>query len=260
MRGQQALNTTYLSNAGNAGAVGYQTALQVAGDFAVVNDGTTEARTATRRSPSSRTARSPSRNAGTIFGGASATAPRSRPRPSRSPARSPTTVLTVTAVGSGTVVKGAIDLRHRHPDQPGPEGRSAAHRHPRRHRHLPLNVGGADGRGRATISGTYGTLTIGTATGTFAIGDVLTGSERGRGHHHHREHHRDRRHAAARWWSTTTPWSRRPPSRRASRSRRSSSRARPGSGRVVKISSTTDAAATDRPPPHHQLDLRNRQE
>jgi hypothetical protein len=37
-----------------------------------------------------------------------------------------------------------------------------------------------------TISGTYGTLTIGTATGPFAVGDVSSGDRRRGRHHDHR--------------------------------------------------------------------------
>src|ERR1700735_630922 len=70
---QQALNTTYLSNAGMQIAPGFQCSLQIAGDFAVVNDGTTEAVYGQKVFAYVASGKSAFAAAGTVFGGASAT-------------------------------------------------------------------------------------------------------------------------------------------------------------------------------------------
>jgi hypothetical protein len=83
--------------------------------------------------------------------------------------------MTVTAVGSGTVVPGASISGTGIPTASAPKV-------------VAQLTGAAGGIGTysldiaeitfasGTISGTYGTLTIGTATGVFAVGDVLTGA------------------------------------------------------------------------------------
>jgi len=179
MKNQQALNTTFLSFAGMQVQPGVQTALQVSGDFAVVNDGTTEAEYGQKAFAYVATGKVTFAAAGTIFGGASATASSIAASTFSVTAVIAGNLMTVSAVGSGTVVAGASISGTGIPTGPAPQVVSQV---------LPL-IGSetAGGVGRynlnvgeitfasGTVSGTYGTLTIGTATGTFAVGDVLTG-------------------------------------------------------------------------------------
>jgi hypothetical protein len=175
MRNQQALNPTYLSNAGNVVQPGYELALQVAGGFAAVNDGTTEAVPGQKAFAYLATGKVAFAPAGTVFGGASATASSVAASTFSVTGSIAGDVLTVTAVGSGTIYPGSSISGTGIPTSPAPQV-------------VAQLTGTAGGVGTyslsfgemtvasETISGTYGTLTIGTATGTFAVGDVLTGT------------------------------------------------------------------------------------
>jgi hypothetical protein len=180
MLNQQALNTTYLSFAGMQVNPGAQTALMIGGDFAVVNDGTTEAEYGQKAFAYVATGKVTFATAGTVFGGASATSSSIAASTFSVTGSIAGSLMTVTVVGSGTVVAGASISGTSIPTAPAPQIVSQV---------TPLLAGEtAGGVGRynlnvgeitaasETISGTYGTLTIGTATGTFAVGDVLTGT------------------------------------------------------------------------------------
>jgi hypothetical protein len=170
---QQALNTTFLSNAGMQVQPGAQTALQTAGDWAVQNDGTTEAEYGQKVFAYVATGKSAFAAAGTVFGGASATASSVAAATFSITGSISGNVMTVTAVGSGNVVVGASISGTNIPTAPAPLVVSQL-------TGTPLGVGtyllntGEITTVSETISGTYGILTIGTATGTFAVGDVLT--------------------------------------------------------------------------------------
>jgi hypothetical protein len=173
---QQALNTTFLSNAGMQVQPGAQTALQTAGDWAVQNDGTTEAEYGQKVFAYVATGKSAFAAAGTIFGGASTTASTSIVATTFSVTGSISgNQMTVTAVGSGNVVVGGAISGTNIPTAPAPLIVSQLSG-------TPLGVGvyllntGEITTVSETISGTYGVMTIGTATGTFAVGDVLTGT------------------------------------------------------------------------------------
>lgn len=177
MRTQQGLNSTYLSNAGMQVGQGFQCALQIGGDFWIVNDGSTDA--------------IPGQKAFANFadGKASFAAAASAPAQGASATGSSIAAssfsvtasienddeMVVTAVGSGTVVAGATisgtnvntgsKVLGQISGTPGGVGR---------YRVTPQ----AD-VASTTVSGTYGTLTVGTVTaGNFAVGQVLnaTGS------------------------------------------------------------------------------------
>jgi hypothetical protein len=175
MKNQQALNTTFLSNAGMQVQPGAQTALQIVGDFLVQNDGTTEAVLGQKAFAFVATGKVAFAAAGTIFGGASATASSIAASTFSVTGSISGNVMTVTAVGSGTVVNGGSISGTGIPTSPAPQVVSQL-------------TGTAGGVGTyalntaeittvsETISGTYGTLTIGTATGVFAVGDQLTGT------------------------------------------------------------------------------------
>ena len=178
MNTKQALNTTYLSNAGQQVQQGYECALVIGGDFWVVNDGTTDAYPGQKAFADYATGKASFAAAGaTPSTGASATG--------SSIAASTFSVtgsiangdeLTVSAVGSGTVVNGNIAGTGVNSGTKiigqisGTTGGVGVYR---------INQAQAD-VASTTISGTYGTFTVGTltTTGKFAPNQVLnaTGS------------------------------------------------------------------------------------
>ena len=179
MRNQQALNTTYLSPAGNQVAVGFQTALQIGGDFWVVNDGTTDAYPGMKVFANFADGKASAAAAGTAAAtGASATG-----SSIAAGAGSATGYiqngdeLVVTAFGSGdpivvgaTITGTGINSGTKIQAQiSGTAGGAGTYR---------LNQSQADVASTAlTIA--YGILTVGTVTaGNFAVGQVLnaTGS------------------------------------------------------------------------------------
>jgi hypothetical protein len=181
MLNQQALNTTFLSYAGMQVQPGAQTALQIVGDFAVVNDGPTEAENGQKAFAYVNSGKVAFAAAGTIFGGGSSTTAAIAPSTFSTTASIANNILTVTVVGSGTLVAGAAIAGTGIPTAQAPKIVAQL---------LPLAGGEAlGGVGRyslnvgeltvasETITGTYGTLTLGGASAVpFAVGDVLTGS------------------------------------------------------------------------------------
>ena len=107
MLNQQALNTTFLSNAGLQVQPGAQTALQIAGDFAVQNDGTTEAEYGNKVFAYVANGKAAFAAAGTVFGGASSTTAAVAASTFSTTASIAGNLMTVTIVGSGTLVAGA---------------------------------------------------------------------------------------------------------------------------------------------------------
>jgi hypothetical protein len=174
MLNQQALNTTFLSNAGMQVQPGAQTALQIAGDFAVQNDGTTEAEAGQKAFAFVASGKAAFAATGTVFGGASATASTIAPATFSVTGSITGNIMTVTVVGSGTVVNGASISGTSIPTAPAPQIVTQLTGTPGGVGTYSLNVGEITAASE-TISGTYGLFTIGTATGTFAVGDVLTG-------------------------------------------------------------------------------------
>jgi hypothetical protein len=175
MRNQQALNTTFLSNAGMQVQPGAQTALQIAGDFLVVNDGSTLAQYGEKAFAYVADGKVAFAAAGTVFGGASATGSDIAAGTFSVTGSVAKNILTVTAVGSGTVYPGASISGTGVPTAAAPK--------------IVSQISGTTGgvgtyyldttdvtAASTTISGTYGLLTIGTATGAFAVGDVVTGT------------------------------------------------------------------------------------
>jgi len=175
MNSKQGLNVTYLSNAGMQVQVGYQCALQIAGDFWAQNDGTTEAEYGQKAFAFVATGKVAFAAAGTVFGGASATGSSIAASTFSVTGSIANNVMTVTAVGSGTVVAGASISGTGIPTAPAPQVVSQLTGTPGGIGTYLLNVAEIT-FASGTISGTYGTLTIGTATGVFAVGDVLTGT------------------------------------------------------------------------------------
>lgn len=178
---QQALNTVFLSNAGMQVQPGAQTALQIAGDFAVVNDGTTFAEYGQKAFTFTANGKVAFAAAGTVFGGASSTASTIAATTFSTTASIAGNVMSVSVVGSGTLVAGASIAGTGIPTAQAPKIVSQV---------LPLISGEAlGGVGRynldtgpftiasETITGTYGTLTLGGASAVpFQVGNVLTGT------------------------------------------------------------------------------------
>lgn len=172
-RAQQGLIVNYLANAGMVIQPGFQMGIMAAGDFWCVNDGTTEAQVGQKAFAILATGKVQFAAAGTNPGGASATSSSIAASTFSVTGSVNNDVLTVTVVGSGTVYPGStisgtgIATGTQVVSQlTGTAGGVGTYR---------LNVADQSAAS-TTVSGTYGTLTVGTATGTFAVGDILTGS------------------------------------------------------------------------------------
>ncbi len=177
MLNQQALNTTFLSFAGMQVQPGAQTALQIAGDFAVVNDGTTEAEYGNKVFAFVANGKAAFAPAGTVFGGASSTTSAITAATFSVTGSVSGNTLTVTAVGSGTVVAGATIANAALPTTPGPKVVAQLSGTAGGVGTYSLNVGELTVAAGQTITGTYGLLTLGGAsTIPFAVGDLVTGS------------------------------------------------------------------------------------
>jgi hypothetical protein len=176
MKNQQALNTTFLSFAGMQVQPGVQTALQIAGDMAIVNSGTTEALSGQKAFAFVASGLATFAPAGTVFGGASATASTITPETFSVTGSVSGNILTVTQVGAGTLFPGATIANALLPTNPGPQIVAQLTGAAGGIGTYALNQGELLVAAGSTITGTYGLLTIGAATGVFAVGDVLTGS------------------------------------------------------------------------------------
>lgn len=175
MNVKQGLNTTYLSWAGQQVGPGFQCALQIAGDFWVVNDGPATAEYGEKAFAYVATGKVAFAPAGTIFGGASATGSDIAASTFSTTGSVLGNILTVTVVGSGTLYPGASIAGTGIPTATAPKIVAQLTGTPGGVGTYSLDVDGMSTVSE-TITGTYGTLTIGTATGTFSIGGVLTGT------------------------------------------------------------------------------------
>lgn len=174
LRNNQGLITQYLAQAGSIIQPGFEMFLLTGGDFWVVNNGSTEAEIGQKAFANLATGKVQFAAAGTIVGGASATGSSIAAGSSSVTGSISDDILTVTAVGSGTLYPGTTVTGTGIPSGvqivsqlTGTTGGVGTYL---------LNVGGIAQTASETITGAYGILTIGTATGVFAIGDILTGS------------------------------------------------------------------------------------
>lgn len=172
MNEQQGLNTIYLSNAGMQVLQGAQMALQIAGDFWVVNDGTTDALPGMFAYADLATGKVSFAATGSPTTGPSATGSDIAAATFSVTASIANDVMTVTAVGSGSVRNGATIS--------GTSVESGS-------KVLEQLTGTTGGVGTyrvsitdqtvasTTVSGTYGIFTVGTLTTTpvFAVGQKL---------------------------------------------------------------------------------------
>ena len=171
-REQQALITQYLAFAGSVIQPGFQMTLMVGGDFWVTNAGTAEAQVGQKAFAQLGSGKVQFAAAGTIIGGASATGSSIAAGSSSVTGSVADDILTVSIVGSGTLYPGTtisgtgIATGTQIVSQlTGTTGGIGTYL---------LSVGGQSAAS-TTVTGAYGILTIGTATGTFVIGDILTG-------------------------------------------------------------------------------------
>lgn len=177
MNNLQGTNYTFLSNAGMTIQPGFEMAVQIAGDFWVQNDGSTQALPGMKAYANFVDGKATFAAAGAPTSGASATGSSIAASTFSVTGSVSGDVLNVTAIGSGTIVAGATI-----------SGTSIASGT----KVLSQIDGTAGGVGNyrvsipnqsaasTTVSGTYGTMTVGTLTTTdpFRVGDVLnaTGS------------------------------------------------------------------------------------
>lgn len=177
MRVQQGSNPNYLSYAGQTILQGYQMALVIGGDFWVYNDGTTQAQYGQKAYADLATGKISFAATGSPTTGASATTSSIAASTFSATGSITNGTLTVTAVGSGTLYPGATisgtnvasgtKIKSQISGTTGGVGQYLVS--------IPEQTVAS-----TTISGTYGTLTIGTLTTTpvFAVNDQLnaTGS------------------------------------------------------------------------------------
>lgn len=173
-REQQGMIISYLDFAGMKIQPGFMVTLMTGGDFWVVNSGAVTAQVGQKAFAVLASGLIKFYAAGTVPGGASATGSSVAAATFSVTGSVADDILTVTAVGSGTVYPGstvanaALAIGTKVVSQlTGTAGGVGTYL---------LNVGGQTVAAGQTITGTYGILTIGTATGTFVVGDVLTGS------------------------------------------------------------------------------------
>lgn len=172
-REMQGTITQFLAYAAGVILQGQQMSLMTGGDFWVVNAGAASAVSRMKAFANVQTGAVSFAAAGTIPGGASATGSSVAAATFSVTGSIAGNVMTVTAVGSGVVVNGATV-----------SGTGVA-TGTKVVSQLTGAVGGIgtylvdigdQAAASTTLSGTYGVLTIGTATGTFLVGGVLTGS------------------------------------------------------------------------------------
>lgn len=173
-REQQGLIVDYLAFAGMKIQPGFMVTLMTGGDFWVVNSGATFAQVGQKAFAITASGLARFLAAGAVPGGASATGSDIAAGTFSVTGSVANDVLTVTAVGSGTLYPGATVVNAGlatgtkiASQLTGTAGGIGTYQ---------LDVGGQTVAAGSTITGTYGLLTIGTATGTFEVGDVLTGT------------------------------------------------------------------------------------
>ena len=173
----QGSNSTYLSNAGMTILPGYEMSLITGGDFLVLNEGTTQAQRGMKAYADLLTGKVSFAATGSPTTGASATGSSIAASTFSVTASITGNIMTVSAVGSGTVVNGATIS-----GTGVASGSKVVNQ-------LTGTTGGVGTYtvsipeqtvASTTVSGTYGTFTVGTLTTTsvFAVNDVLnaTGS------------------------------------------------------------------------------------
>lgn len=173
-RAQQGLNTTFLSNAGNLIPQGLPVTLMTGGDFWVVNDGATEALLGQKAYADFANGKVRFGATATPIAGAAFTASIADNSALSFTGSIAGDVLTVTAVGSGTIVNGAILSG---------SGVASGTKVGAQISGTAGGVGtyyvniGEQTVASTTITGTYGVLTVtAVGSGTLGVGQVIAGS------------------------------------------------------------------------------------
>jgi hypothetical protein len=172
-RHQQGLNTTFLSDAGMTILQGLPVTLMTGGDFWCVNSGSAQATKGMKAFANFLTGLVSFAAAGSTPGGASDSGGAVVSTTLTVTGSVSGNILTVTAVGAGTVYPGAyLNSNATGTVQPygtaGTTGTGGTGTY-------ALDVGEQSVAAGTTIGGKYGVYTVGTATGTFAVGMVLSG-------------------------------------------------------------------------------------
>lgn len=170
-RHQQGLNSTFLSPAGMAILEGMPLALYTGGDFVVDNDGVSEAIAGMKMFARLADGKFTFGWAGSIPGGASAVSTAVVKTTLTLVGSVENNILTVASVSAGTVYPGAVlssnafgQITQQLTGTPGGAGT------------YELTVGNQSVPAGTTIGGSYGLMTLGTTTGTFTTGMVLSGT------------------------------------------------------------------------------------
>lgn len=170
-RSQQGLNTTYLADAAMTVPVGFPITLFSSGDFWVKNAGAAEAQAGMKAFANLLTGAVTFGAAGSIPGGASATGSAIAQTTLTLVGSVSDNVLTVTSVSAGTVYPGAVLSSNAIgtivKQLTGTAGGAGTYL---------LDTGEQTVAAGTTIGGLYGLLTLGTVTGTFTVGMLLTGT------------------------------------------------------------------------------------
>lgn len=171
-RHQQGLNTTFLSNAGMSIPEGFMVTLMTGGDFLVDNDGLTTALKGQKAFANLLTGKVSFANAGSVPGGASDSGGACVKTTLTLVGSVSDDILTVTSVSAGTVYPGAV-LSSNAVGQitkqlTGTTGGAGTYQ---------LDTGNQSVAAGTTIGGFYGLYTVGSATGTFTTGMVITGTD-----------------------------------------------------------------------------------
>lgn len=181
-REQQALITTYLADAGLVIPAGFQCALMTGGDFWVKNDSATViAVPGMKAYAANATGKVRFGASGSATAGATSTTSTISAETASVTGSINGNLLTVTAVGSGTLVDGGVIA-----GSAGSAGGDAVASGTKIVKQLSGTIGGVgtylvsipeQNVTSTTITETYGLLTVsGTLTGTFAVNDKLTGT------------------------------------------------------------------------------------
>jgi hypothetical protein len=176
-REQQGLIITYLANAGMVIQKGFQMTLMVGGDFWIVNNGSTQAIVGNKAYANNANGQASFAASGASTSAATSTASTVTAQTSSFTGSISGDVLTVTAVGSGTIYPGTT--------LSGTAGGTIA-TGTQVLSQISGTIGGVgtyyvgpaeQNISSSAISGTYGLLTVGgTVSGTFAVNNTLTGT------------------------------------------------------------------------------------
>lgn len=172
-RRQQGANSTFLSDAGMTILGGQPASLMTGGDFWVRNDGATQATIGQKAFANLLTGKVSFAAAGANPGGASDSGGAVVNTTLTLVGSISGNILTVASISAGTIYPGAV-LNSNAVGQVQPYGTGGTTGVGTTGTYM-LDIGEQSVAAGTTIGGNYGVYTVGTATGTFAVGMVLSG-------------------------------------------------------------------------------------